>query len=145
MFLQVKVPPEECRVLRFLWRSKPEDKIGVYAYTRHVFGAKGSPMCANYALLQAGLDNQVDYPIAAKAIKRNFYMDDFAKLVATVEEAIRVYKDVRTILKLEGFHLLKWICNDDLVIKNIPEGDRSEAKNKTFEAEPHNSSFLGMQ
>ena len=144
MFLQVKVPPEECRVLRFLWRSKPEDKIGVYGYTRHVFAAKSSPTCANYPLLQAGVDNQVDHPIAAEAIKRNFYMDDYAKSVATLE-AIHVYKDVRTNLKLCGFNLLKWICNHDLLTKNIPEGDRSEAKNKTFEAEPHASSLLGMQ
>ena len=57
MFLQEKVPPEECRVLRFLWRSEPKNKIGVYEYTRHVFGAKSSPTCANYALLQAGVDN----------------------------------------------------------------------------------------
>ena len=107
MFLQVKAPPEECRVLRFLWRSKLEDKIGVYEYTRHVSGAKTIPTCANYAFLQAGVDNQVDQPIAATAIKKNFYMDDFAKSVATVEKAFHVYKDVRTTLKLGGFNLLK--------------------------------------
>ena len=71
-------------------------------------------------------------------------MDDYAKSVATVEEPIQVYKDVRTTLKLGGFNLLKWISNDDLVTGTIPERDRSEAKNKTFEAEPHTSSLLGM-
>ena len=40
MFRQVKVPPEECRVLRFLWRSKPEDNTGVYEYNGYVFRAK---------------------------------------------------------------------------------------------------------
>ena len=40
MFLRVKLPPQEYRGLQFLWRSKPEDKIGVYKNTRHVFGAK---------------------------------------------------------------------------------------------------------
>ena len=145
IFLHVKVPPQECRVLRFLWRNRPQDKVGVYEYTRHVFGAKSSPTCANYALLQAGIDNREGHQIAAKAIKRNFYMDDSGKSVATVEEVIEVYKDVRTTLKLGGLNLLKWICNDDLVTGNIPEGDRLEAKNKTFEAEPHTSSLLGMQ
>ena len=107
MFPQVKVPPQECRVLKFLWRSRPEDKVGVYECTRHEFGAKGSPMCANYSLLQAGNDNKECHQIAAKAIKRNFYNDDFAKSVTTVEEAIQVHKDVRTFLKLCGFKLLK--------------------------------------
>ena len=62
-----------------------------------------------------------------------------------MDEAIQVYKDVRTTLKLGGFHLLKWSCNDDLVIGSVPEGDKSEAKNKTCEAEPYTSSLLGMQ
>ena len=38
MFLQVAVPKEECRVLRFLWRDKPDDNIEIFEYTRHVFG-----------------------------------------------------------------------------------------------------------
>ena len=61
MFLQVKVPPQECRVLRFLWGSRPEDNVGIYEYTRHMFGAKNSPTGANYALLQAGIDNKEDH------------------------------------------------------------------------------------
>ena len=89
MFLQVKVPSQESRVLLFLWRSKPDDKSGVYESTRHVFDAKSNPTYANFALLRAGVDNQVDHPIASKAIKRNFYMNDFAKSVATVEEAFK--------------------------------------------------------
>ena len=40
VFLQVKKPPPEKRVLRVLWRSNPDDYIGVYEYTRHVFAAK---------------------------------------------------------------------------------------------------------
>ena len=132
-------------MLRFLWRSKPEDKIGVYEYTRQIFGAKSNPTCANYSLFQAGVDNQVDHPIAAKAVKRNFYMDDFAKSVATVEEAVHVYQDVRTTLQTGEFNLLNWICNDEMVTRSIPEKYRSEAKSKIFEAELHTSSLLGMQ
>ena len=79
MFLQVKAPPQECRVSQFLWRSKQEDKIGVYEYTTHVFRAKGTPTCAFYALLQAGVDNAVNHPLAANAGKRNFNIDDLQK------------------------------------------------------------------
>ena len=145
IFLQAKVPPQECRVSRFLWRSRPEDKVGFSEYTRHVFGAKSSPTCANYALLQAGIHNEEGQQIAAKAIKRNFYMDNFSKPVATLEKTSQVYKNVRTTLKLGRFNFLKWSSHDELVTGNIPEGDRSEAKNKTVEAEPHTSSLPGLQ
>ena len=102
MFLQVKVLPADCKVLRFLWRYNVDEEIGVYEHSRHVFGAKSSPTCANYALLKAGDDNKEAHPIAAKAIERNFYMDDFAKSVKTEEEAMLVYKDLRETLKLGG-------------------------------------------
>ena len=110
-----------------------------------MFGTRTSSTCANYALLKNGIDNKEGHQLALKAIKRNFYLDVFTKSVTTVEEVIQVYKDIRTTLKLGGFNLLKWICYDDLVTGSIPEGDRSEAKNKTFEAEPYTSSLLGMQ
>ena len=94
MFLEVKVPQQECRALRFLWRSEQEDKIGVYEYSRHDFGAKSCPMSANYVFLPADADNKDNHSIAAKAMKINCHLDDFAKSVATVEEAVHVYQDV---------------------------------------------------
>ena len=55
MFFLVAVPKEECTVLRFLWRDKPDDIIfRLFDYNRHVFGAKSSPTCANYGFEQGG-------------------------------------------------------------------------------------------
>ena len=49
MFLQVAVPNDDNRCLRFLWREDSARRIEIYEYTSHVFGAKSSPTCANYA------------------------------------------------------------------------------------------------
>ena len=53
MFLQVAVPNDDSRCLRFLRTEDPEQRIEVYEYTRHVFRAKSLPTCANYALHQS--------------------------------------------------------------------------------------------
>ena len=50
MFLQVGELPSDQPSLRFLWREEPTTNVVVYQYTRHIFGAKDSPICANYAL-----------------------------------------------------------------------------------------------
>ena len=68
MFLQVAVPKEECKYLRFLWRDKPSDTVGIYEYTRHVFGTKSSPTCANYRFQQGGQDKKVELPEASFTI-----------------------------------------------------------------------------
>ena len=78
MFNQVAVPPEDQAALRFLWCQLPESEIEVYQYLRHIFGAKCSPTCSNYALVTTAEDNGLQYPVAARAIKRNFYMDDLS-------------------------------------------------------------------
>ena len=144
MFLQVAVPKDDSRCLRFLWREDPELRIEVYKYTRHVFGAKSSPTCANYALHQVAKDNAVNDENLVRAVQRNFYMDDFLKSVRTPQEAIEIYQKVRDILIKGGFKLTKWIASDEEVKSHIPETDRSTKVVKTFEAEPQSSSILGL-
>ena len=136
MFLQVAVPNDDSRCLRFLWREDSEQRIEVYEYTRHVFGAKSLPTCANYALHQAAKDSAVNNESVVRTVQRNFYMDDFLKSVRTPQEAIEIYQKVRDILIKVGFNFTKWITSDDEVKSQIPETDRSTKVVKTFEAEP---------
>ena len=77
--------------MRFLWRPKTNEPVHIYEYQRHIFGASTSPTCAKYAPKRVGLDNEKEYRIAAKAIQNNFYMDDFIKSVAILEEVIELF------------------------------------------------------
>ena len=40
MFLQVQVPTEDAKCLRFIWRENQSDDISSYENTRHIFGAQ---------------------------------------------------------------------------------------------------------
>ena len=147
IFLQVRVPEQDRSCLRFLWRPRTNEPVQIFEYQRQVFGAKSSPTCANYALKRVGLDNEEEYPIAAKAIKNNFYMDDFIKSVETPEEAIEIFNQLQPLLSQHGFELKKWISNDDAVTEAIPEGLKSISNTKQVEVEPstEGSSVLGLQ
>ena len=147
MFLQVAVPNDDSRCLQFLWQEDPEGRIEIYEYTRHVFGAKSLPTCANYALHQVAKDNAKDEETLVKAVQQNFYMDDFLKSVITPQEVTEIYQKVRDILIKGGFNLTKWITSDEEVKSQIPEADRSLKTLtvvKTFEAEARSSSILGL-
>ena len=145
MFLQVEVPPEDCKVLGLLWRDNPNEPVKVYEYGRHIFGAKSSPTCANYALQQVARDNAQESPQITKLIMRNFYMDDFVKSVPSAEQAIEIYNMLRAMLAKGGFHSTKWISNCEQTMKSIDQADKSPSSSKTFEAEPTSPSILGLQ
>ena len=147
MFLQVQVSEQDRSCLRFLWRPRTNEPAQIYEYQRHVFGAKSSPTCANYALKRVGLDNERENPIAAKAIQNNFYMDDFIKSVETPEEAIKVFNQLQPLLSKHGFELKKWISNNDAVAEAITEDLKSISNTKQVEVEPNTeeSSLLRLQ
>ena len=144
MFLQIGVPSADSRCLRFLWRDNPEQRIEVYDYSRHVFGAKSSPTCAIYALHQVAKDNANNDENLVRTVQRNFYMDDFLKSVRKPQEATQIYQKVRDVLSKGGLKLTKWITSDEEVKSQIPETDRSTKVVKTFEAKPQSSSILGL-
>ena len=74
MFLQVGVREEGQPSLRFLWQEDPTSSVVVHQHTRHIFGARDSPTCANFALQKTASDNQAEYPEAASAVVQKFYI-----------------------------------------------------------------------
>ena len=72
MFMQTEVPVHEQNFLRFLCRERASDKIEVFQYTRHIFGAKSSPTCAHFAVQKVATDNKDDFPQAAEAVSTHF-------------------------------------------------------------------------
>ena len=125
MFNQVAVPEAGQGALRFLWRQSPESPIEVYQYVRHIFGEKYAPTCSNYALLRSAEDDEMKFPVAALAVKRNFYMDDFFKSVKSTGEAMEIQQQLAEKFNLGGFHLTKWISNEKEVIEQISEPERA--------------------
>ena len=127
MFNQVAVPEEDQSVLRFLRRKKPSDKVEVYQYVRHIFGAKCSPTCSNYALQRTARDNKDSFPLEAEAVERNIYMDDLFKSVPSLLEACKLQAGLVKLLSQGGFNLTKWIPNDKNLLNAIPEKERAQS------------------
>ncbi|KAJ8416516.1 hypothetical protein AAFF_G00358040 [Aldrovandia affinis] len=60
MFHQVKVPPEDADLLRFLWWPEGDisQELQEYRMEVHLFGATSSPSCASYALRRCAEDTR---------------------------------------------------------------------------------------
>ena len=115
MFHQVRVKPEDCDALRFLWWEDSDFTKGVADHQMlvHLFGASSSPCCASFDVL------------TIDTVNCNFYVDDCLKSVPTVPEAHRLVSQLSNLLAQGGFHLTKWISNCHEVLKSIPPSERA--------------------
>lgn len=127
MFHQVRVTPDDCDALRFLWWSgdmerPPED----HQMLVHIFGAASSPCCSNKALRQTAEHNQEKYgEEAAETVCRNFYVDDLLKSVKTTTKGVELALKLIDMLREGGFHLTKFLSNRREVLQAIPVEERA--------------------
>ena len=111
MFLQVGGLPEDRPSFRFPWREDSTADVVVHQYTRHIFGARDLPTCANYALQLTAMDSQAILPDAASAVLKNFHMDDYLDSFEDPDVAFKLSQELITLLALGGFKLIKFIGN----------------------------------
>ncbi len=146
MFHQVKVPEPDQDVLRFLWwpEGKTDMEPNAYRMTVHLFGGTWSPSCCTFALHKTaeaheGYSNEASY-----AIKNNFYVDDCLKSVDSVEEAVRLSRELKQLLQKGGFNLTKWASNRSEVLQQLPKEDLAKnLRERTFDS-PLEQRALGV-
>ncbi|XP_077967709.1 uncharacterized protein LOC120346600 [Styela clava] len=123
MFHQVRVRPEDCDSLRFLWwlNGDLSSPASDYSMLVHIFGHRSSPSVAGFALRRCASDNEpgVEQSVVDTVLK-NFYVDDLLKSLAKSGDAINLVK------QLSGFHLTKFISNCREVLERIPESERAK-------------------
>ena len=143
MFLQVGVREEDQPSLLFLWREDSTSSVAVHQNTRHIFGARDSLTCANFALQKTASDNQAEYPEAASAVVQNFIMDDCLDSFQNRDDALKLGRDLTSLLKLGGFNLIKFVSNvPDLRTALDPDNRESNSSVKDICASPDQSSHV---
>ena len=68
--------------------------------TRVAFGVTSSPFLATQVLRQVAKDYEKQYPRATKIISNNFYVDDCLTGAATSEEAVEIWEELTSVLRL---------------------------------------------
>ena len=127
MFYQVAVNMKDADSLRFLWTDDIfSDNVYTMQMLVHVFGARSSPTCANYALQRTARDNQRNFnPLTVETVLKSFYMDDLLKSVDTLAVGISLVGELIDILKLGGFRLTKFMSNSAELLSTLPASEVS--------------------
>ncbi|XP_071103398.1 uncharacterized protein [Haliotis cracherodii] len=129
MFYQVRVPPQQHDLLRFLWWQNGDlnSELREYRMAVHIFGAVSSPSISNFALKAAAKKAEEKYgSLAADTICNNFYVDDCLKSECTEEAAIDLVDSLQKSCAEGGFKLTKFTANSRNLLRSIPQEHHSK-------------------
>lgn len=115
MFRQIGILPEYWNLQKIFWRANRNEPLREYWLTVVTYGLASSPHNAVRALVQCGREAEREFPSAARAILRDFYMDDMLSGAEDENEAFHLAQQVDKVLLGGGFELRKWQSNSSKV------------------------------
>lgn len=133
MFRQIEVSPEHRPFQQILWRSSPSEKLSIYQLNTVTYGTTSAPYLSIRVLRQLAQDYRSEFPGASEVLVSDSYVDDVLSGADTVGEAIKLHKDLCTLLKRGGCNLRKWITNSPTLLRQIPKEDRENSPILNFE------------
>lgn len=145
MYRAVALAPEDRDFHRFLWREKATDPVVDYRMTRVTFGIASAPFLATNSVLHLAEQNESELPLAAKAVKESFYVDDGLPSVETKQEAILLHHQLQDLFNRGGFKLHKWDSNWPEVLNLISPEIRSSKSTSNLGNSDNFVKTLGME
>ncbi|XP_058840825.1 uncharacterized protein LOC131696295 [Topomyia yanbarensis] len=121
MFHQIFIRKADRHSQRFLFRENPRDAPEIYLMNVAIFGSTCSPASAQYVKNKNANEFKELYPRAVNEIVQNHYVDDSIESYESVEEAIKVSAEMRSIHKHGGFELWNWLSNSNQVLIGLGE------------------------
>ncbi|XP_062713829.1 uncharacterized protein LOC134290668 [Aedes albopictus] len=126
MYRQILIDPEQTSLQRIFWRSNPTDPVKVLELVTVTYGTSAAPFLATRSLVQLSVDEGADFPLAARVIQEDCYVDDVLSGAKTIQEAIECRQQLQTLLARGGFPVHKWCANDKAILQDVPEDEREK-------------------
>ena len=120
--------PDERDFHRYITRNK-QGQLQDQRMTRLTFGVTCSPFLATEVLRRIAEDHREEFPNAAEAVLKSFYVDDYLSGADSEEEAAQRARELCGLLLKGQMTLRKWRSDSPAVLQAIPE--------ELHETDPH--------
>ncbi|XP_062703799.1 uncharacterized protein LOC134286230 [Aedes albopictus] len=121
MFRQILLRQEDRPLQCILWRSSSTEDVSAYELCTVTYGTKSAPFLATRTLNQLALDEEHRFPLAAKAIHEDTYVDDVLTGANNIEEARDLRHQLEKLTESGGMRLRKWASNCSEVLEGVSE------------------------
>ncbi|XP_062711045.1 uncharacterized protein LOC134289057 [Aedes albopictus] len=126
MYRQIIMDPRDTHFLRVFWCEQPSDRLRVLELTTVTYGTASAPFQATRCLQQLAEDESTDYPIGARIVKEDFYVDDALSSADSLPAAVEAVKQLKGIMQKGGFSLHKWCSNSNELLEHIPTAEQEQ-------------------
>ena len=127
MFCQTALAEEQWKYQLYLWRGgNPTIEPKIFAMTRIMFGVTSSPFLAgNTVVTHSNRKDMIkQYPMAAKKVQEDLYVDDFLGGGGSDGEVINLTRELRGFFKDGGWKMTKIASNSTSVMDSVDPEER---------------------
>lgn len=121
MYRQFLIREEDRKYQKILWFHNNE--IREYTLNTVTFGVNAAPYLAIRCLHQLADDEKDQFPLAAKILKTDMYVDNMLTGTNSKSEAREICRQMIGILKTACIKLSQWSSNDPEILDGIAQQD----------------------
>ncbi|XP_055908728.1 uncharacterized protein LOC129943365 [Eupeodes corollae] len=137
MYRQILVSHPDCFYQIIMWRENRTEPLKLYKLKTVTFGTASAPYLAIKTLQRLAQDEQDKYPVGAKVVREDMYVDDLISGADSMEEARRKRDEAKELLSSAGFNLRKWTANHRDLIEDTLIQDREYDFELPFDLSNH--------
>lgn len=123
MYRKIFIAPQYRRYHLIRWGFSIVDPVETYQLNTVTYVVSSSPFLAIRTLLELANTGESQFPLAAKAIRSNSYVDIICG-EATVDRVLQLLRELIGLFSLGQFELHKWSANHPSLLHNIPKAHR---------------------
>ncbi|GFT37618.1 uncharacterized protein TNCV_66981 [Trichonephila clavipes] len=116
MFRIILIYESQRDLLRIAWKNKIDSLVKFFRLTTVTYGTKSAPYLATRSLKQLAIDDGDKYPLAAKVIMSDVYMDDLLTGADDLESGRKLQVQLISMLRGAGMELHKWSASNPLLL-----------------------------
>lgn len=121
MYRQFLIRKSDRKYQKILWFAN--DEVREFTLNTVTFGVAAAPFQAIRCLHQLAEDEQKRFPIAAKILKTDMYVDNMLTGTDSIEEAQLICRQMTHLLKTAGMNMRQWAANNPNILDGIEAKD----------------------
>ncbi|XP_021953698.1 uncharacterized protein LOC110850572 [Folsomia candida] len=120
MYRQILVTKQDADYQRILWRDDPSLPVIDYRLLTVTYGTAPAPFEATRTVKELATTEEENFPLAAKVVHDDVYVDDIMSGADSLEEAIQTQDEILLLMNSAKWEARKWTSSHSALTDRLP-------------------------